>query len=794
MSLPFDLRASIRYLRRRPLLVWLSVGTLGVGLGVASTLFGVINALYLRPLPLDPDKQVVVVRAVQAEQGLTDQSMSRHDMVDLLADNDAVAAFGGLRDWGPALFVNDKPEPLKGIAVTPGTFDVFDVKPHLGRLFTTADNVPSRNHVVLLTWNAWKRRFGGDPNVVGRGLNLDGESFTIIGVLPQRLRAPRFAEAELWAPLSVDSDYSRGRGLRNLTIYARLAPGTDRRAFSSDLLGRAQTLAVRYPDTNAGWSARAIPLIEHELSGVLPRLLLLGAAALLLLLMACANMASLIFAESMARGSEYGLRAALGGSIWRLFRQLFADHLLLCLAGGASAVFIAWMLLAFGGGFVTSGIPRLSEIRPDGIIAVFALGASVALAVVFAAISVFWATRGEPAAHIRTSDRSVTHSAPRWVSNALVASQVALAFVLLWAALSFGRAYHRLATASPGFDSRGLLLVSVQAVDRMNRQELASRSAGAVDDLPRMPGVTSATFASSGPLFGSDEQIGIATESMVMPLESRYANVDATFFECLRIPILAGERFTREHDGTGKPVVILSRSLAGRLFPRGDAVGKEVLLGNRRTPHSIIGIAADADEARVAYGGIHVYIPFTQDARRAYYVVVRGTGGAEVPAEAVNERLRHSLPGFMVLSSSTMDEMIEGHLLAPKLQVALLILFAAGAAVLAAVAVFGMVTLVASNRAGEMGLRLALGATPRQTQLLLLRAVALPVLIALALGAAIVLAGIPHVQALLSGISPTDPLPATAAVSIIAALTIAGVWRNVRTLARQEPIETLRTM
>ena len=548
---------------------------------------------------------------------------------------------------------------------------------------------------------------------------------------------------------------------------------------------------MRFSDSNRGWTARAIPLIDYELGAVLPRLLLLGAAAALLLLMACANMASLIFAESMSRGSELGLRAALGGSAARLFRQLFADHLLLCLAGGASAVAIAWALLAFAGRFEAAGIPRLGEIHPDASAAVFAFGVSIVLALAFAAISVFQAARSEPADHIRASEHSVTHSTPRWVGHALVASQVALASVLLWSALSFGRAYQRLATTDPGFDTRGIALLRLQAVGPMKRTELVGRSTEAVDDLPLMPGVASATLASSGPLFGGREDTAVATGSMITPLEMRYANVDASFFDCLHIPIVAGRRFTRGDDGRGDPVVIVSRSLANRLFPRGDAVGKQVLVGAKRFPHTVVGVAADADEARVAQGGIDLYIPFTQDARRVYYLVVRGTNGNPVPIDAVTERLRQSLPGFVVLATATLDDTIESHLLAPRLQVTLLLLFAFGAAVLATVAVFGMVTLVASKRAGEMGLRLALGATPRQAQALLLRAVAGPVAVAIVIGALIVIAGIPHVQAWLSGLRLGDPLPPALTVSLIVVLTIAACWRNVREIARREPIETI---
>lgn len=762
-GLVFDLGASLRYLRQRPLLAVLAIGTLGIGLGVASALFAVIDALYVRPLPLDPRKEIVVVRATH-DREVT--SVSRADMNDLLG-NLHVAAYGGMRDWSFALLANGTREPVGATLATAALFHVFRIQPHLGRVFRDDDS-----RAILVTYSAWKKRFAGDPQIVGRTLTLGDDVFTVIGVLAEHFVAPSFRDAELWAPLSYDPDYARGRELRNLIVYARLASPHELDGFRSELLFRARSLEQQHPNTNRGWSARVIPLVEYELGGVIRQLVLLGFAAALLLAMAIANLATLMLSESMSRRSEYGVRAAIGGSTFRLFRQLFLDNLLLCLIGGAAATVLAFVLLSVTKPLVASGIPRFDEVGPNARVLIFALAIAIGTAALFAVTSVWWSGRGEPAEHIRASSRSL-EGAARWGSAWLVAVQVAFAFVLLALALHFGWSYFVRATADAGFDPNSLLLVRVKATTGMNREELVQGAGDAAATLSTIPGAVSVSVASSGPMFGAGEELEVATDAVSPHSMLRFSNVDHRFLSTMRIPLVAGRTFT-EHDRGRPPVILISRELATRLFPLGGAVGKQLWLGApRRYAHEIIGVAADAHDARAGRGAVEVYLPFAQDPRAMFFLVARGTFPAQLPP----------LPRFMVLSKKTMRAAFDEDLLVPKLRMALLALFALGAALLATVAVYGIVTLVAHTRRSEIGLRLALGATPRDVELLLLRAILTPVAIGLAIGWLLLdLAG-ERVRPLLES-QAMSAWPGAITAAFVLTLAIAVSLRSVRETAR----------
>lgn len=763
-DLAFDLGASLRYLRQRPLLALLSIGTLGVGLGVASALFAVIDALYIRPLPLDARKEIVVVRGVQ---GGEDSAVSRDDMNDLL-NAGAVEAFGGMRDWHFVLAADGTPEPVEAVLATPGAFDAFSVKPHLGRLFRSEE---SRG--LLLTFAAWQRRFGGSPNILGRSLILNGDAFTVIGVLPENFVAPSFRDAELWAPLSYDPDSTRGRGFRNLTVVARLVRSHDLQAFQSELDYRAQTLEREHPSTNRGWSVRAIPLIDFELGPVMRQLMILGIAVTLLLTMAVATLATVIFSDSMNRRSEYGIRAAMGGSTLRLCRQLLFDNLLLCLIGAIAAVAIAFVLLLATAPLAAAGIPRFDEIAPSARILLFALAVAVATAALFAIASVLWSGRGEPAEHIRAS-ASASIAGARWGSSWLVALQVMLAFVLLALALRFGWSYSVRAGAERGFDPDSLLFVRVKAADGMNRAELVQAATDATTALATVPGAASAAIASSGPMFGGREELEVAADAVAPHGMRRFANVDSGFFSTMRIPIVAGREFTPNDRGR-RAVVIISRGLAARHFPYGEAIGKSLWLGApKRVPHEIIGIAGDVEDIRADRGGpVDVYLPFAQDPRGMFFFVVRGALPARLPA----------LPRFMVLSTKSMQAALDAHFLVPKVQMALLALFAVGAMLLAVIAVYGMVTLVVGTRREEIRLRLALGAAPRDAQLLLLRAILAPVVSGLLAGWLLLELARGRVQPLVEPAAMSWRLVAVTAAFVLT-LAIAASLRSVRETAR----------
>lgn len=778
-SLWFDLRASVRHLRQRKLPAFLAAATLGIGLGISSALFAILHALYVRPLPLDPGREVFVIRATNAAKELDDEPLSRADMNDLLATR-TVAAFGGMRDWSFPLLRNGIREPVEGALASPGLFAAFRTAPHLGRLFREDDDRPDRNRVALLSFASWQRRFGNDPAIVGRTLTLGGDAFTVIGVLPPTFLAPSFRDVEIWAPLSYDSDYQRGRDFRNLRAYARLASGASPDSLRAELLLGTRSLERQHPETNRGWSARAVPLLRYELHAVTRTLAVLTMAVALLLAMACANMSGLLFAETMTRTTELGLRAAAGGSPPRLFRQLFLDHLLLCLSGGAAAAGVAYALLAFSAPFAAEMLPRFEEVHADRAVLAFAIGGAVLLAAILAAASVLWVTRAEPAEHIRAGGRALTGRASRHLAAWMAGAQAAFAFVLLCLAMVYGRSYRAAATADPGFDRAGLLLIRVQAVERMRRPLLLQAANDATTALAALPGTRGTAIASSGPMFGGREETEVITDAMQEPLVARYAGIDPRFFSCLRTPLAAGRPFAASDDGAAAPVVIVSRAFAARLFPGGDAIGKQVRVGRSRHAATIVGVAGDADDPRAASGGgVEIYFPFAQSPRAMFFLVVRGTDAAGAAAA-----IRKTLPSFMIVSTATMEELVDRHLLAPRLQMFILIVFALGATLLTAVAIYDMVAFVTGSRAAEVGLRLALGASPRRAGWLLVRSIAVPVAVAIPAGIAAFVTAFPREQTAV-------PIAAAAgAVSILTALVAA---RAVRRLVCREPVESLRS-
>lgn len=772
----FDLRASVRQLRQRKLTALLAASTLGISLGVASALFAIVNALYVRPLPLDSERRVVVVRATNAEESIDDGTLSRLDMNDLLASGD-VDAFGGFRDWRFALLANGTREPVEGALATPGFFDVFRAAPHLGRLLQADDDRRDRNRVAVLSFASWQRRFGSDPRIVGRTLTLGSDAFTVIGVLPERFTAPSFREVEIWAPLSFDSDYERGRKHRNLTVYARLARGASLDALRSDLVQRAQSLATEYPETNRGWSARALPLVDYELASVTRPLTVLTLAAALLLLMGCANLASLLFAETIARTSELGLRAAAGGSPLRLFRQLFFDHLLLCIPGARAAAALASLLLAAGAPFAAELLPRFDEVRADATLFAFTFGFAVLLAAILAAATVVWVTHTEPAEHLRASSRMLTGAASRRVNAWIATAQVAFAFILLALAVAYGRDYQRAASRDPGFAREGLVLLRVQALEQMRRTLLTRAAGDAADALRNIPGTRCATLATSGPLFGGREEIEITADGAAPPILARYTAVDATFFRCMEIPLISGRAFAITDDARSAPVAIVSRSLAARLFPRGEALGKTLRLG--RKDIEIVGIAGDVIDERATTGGtIEIYLPFAQSPRASFFAIGRGTA-----PNAAATSIRRTLPSFLLVSNETMETLANRQLLTPRLQMLLLLVFALAASLLAAVAIYGMVALVTATRAGEIAIRLALGASPQRAALLLARTVAAPLLAALLAGAVAMRA-----------YAGDATLPLTIAAAVVVGMTVVIAARGIIAVVREEPIEALRTL
>lgn len=762
-GLDFDVRTSVRYLRKNALLWWLATATLGLGLGIASALFAALDALYFRPLPVDVSRSVVVVRATH-DRDIT--SVSRADMNDTLA-NTRVEAFGGMRDWTFALQARGREEPVTSALATEGFFRTFRVTPHLGRLFRDDEG-----RAVLVSFSAWRQRFGADPLIVGKIVTLNGDAFVVAGVLPEQFTAPSFSAAEFWAPLSCDPDMSRGRAFRNLIVYARLPSGGRIDGVRKDLAALAGALQARYPESNRGWSLLAVPLIEYQLGGVSRQLVILAAATTLLLLMVLANLATLILSESVKRRAEYGIRAALGGTAFRLARQSLLDALLLCLPGATVAALLAGGLVWFLKPVVSAGLPGLHEIAPDASMLFFSFAVLMAISLILAGLSMWWSGQSEPAQYVEQASRALSGGSHR--GNAiLVTIQVALACALLASGFQLIRGYLRRTASLGDLEADSILLLRVRASEDASRRELVAAAREAAATLAAVPGVTSVAIGSAGPLFGGREELEVASDAVSPYSLLRFANVDQGYFATMRIPLLAGRAFGGD-SAAGDPVVVITRSVAGRFFPAGDAIGRQLWLGSPKPrAHRVIGVVAESVDPRgESGGGVEIYVSFERDPRQVFFVILRGIMPSELPG----------LHGLMVMSRMPMGSLRDRVLLLPRLQMGILALFGVGAAVFATMAVFGCVSLVVSTRREEIALRLALGATARGAERLLLVEVMRPVGLGIGIGGLVLFIALTRLRELVGGLSMTGPVVGTA-VALVALAIVASI-RMVRATAR----------
>ena len=387
-----DVRYAWRALRKAPGFTLVAVLTLALGLGANTAIFSVVNAVLLRPLPFPDPGRLVVVSETHAERAGA-ETVSPHSLEDWQARSHTIEEFGAWRDWHFTLKSDNHPEGVASGIATPSFFHLLGAKPILGRSFSPEEDQPGRNHVILISEALWKRRFAADPGIIGRELTLDNEKYAVIGVLPESFRSPSIDWVDLWAPQSVDPDLKEGRWLRNRMVWARLRPGATLEQARAEMKEIARQTAQEHPDTNAGWSAAVTPLLEKEVGNSRPTLLLFLAAVGCVLLIVCANLANLLLARITGRRRELAVRAALGAGRLLLARLVLTETLIVCLAGGAAGLLLAWWTRDAILAIAPPGIPRLGEVSVDGRVFTFAALISLAAAVLLALLPAAQASR-----------------------------------------------------------------------------------------------------------------------------------------------------------------------------------------------------------------------------------------------------------------------------------------------------------------------------------------------------------------------------------------------------------------
>jgi putative ABC transport system permease protein len=796
-----DLRYAIRSLRRQPLFATIAVVTLALGIGANTAIFSVVNGVLLKPLPYrEPERLVMLWETMKDADRIM---VSYPNFLDWRARQ---RLFEDITVYNPFDSQNmtgqGDAERVRSALVAGNYFQLLGVRPGLGRLIEPTDDTPASAPVAVLSHGYFRSRFGGDPSVIGKTLVLDGRPYTVVGVMPKQVRladrdiilpVARFAKGPMFARESHP-------GLIGL---GRLKPGVSVQQAQADLQRVSAELRAEYPRENAGIGSAGAPLLDMVVRRIKPALRILMIAVGLVLLIACANVANLVLSRSAARQREFALRTALGAGRGRIVRQLLTESLVLALAGGLLGVVVAMAGVKFLISLEPGSVPRLMDIRVDTTVLLFALGVSVATGVLFGLGPALQSGRSAPVTALKEGSRGSSAGAARQRTRAtLTVAEVAIAVVLLAGAGLLLRSFAKLTAVNPGFDASNVL----GGVVRLPQQKYptSERRQAAFDEmlqkLRAIPGVESATFGSDLPVT-TNWQTSVSFEGLApfppgkAPLLNA-ANVDPSYFETLRIPLIAGRHFVATDGEVQRRAVIISEGIAKRFYPNVSPIGrrmKEGLPTDTIAWRTIVGVVKDTrtdgltEQPRGTF-----YLPRAESEMRGGWLIVR----SRLPVQQLTAAMRRALAEVdrdVPLSlAQTMDAVLAAYAEEQKFSMLMLTIFAAVALVLASVGIYGVISYNVTRRTGEIGVRIALGArrvdviglVVGQAMAMAVAGVAIGVLLALWSGKTL--------SSMLFGVGPRDPLVLGMVSVFLIAVALAAALAPALRAARIDPTIAIR--
>jgi putative ABC transport system permease protein len=806
-TLAIDLKLAVRALAKSPGFAAAAVATLALGIGANTAIFSIVRAVLWRPLPYLESERLVRVGHLRPDSARPGASFSPQDFDDLKKDADSGLASAAAYFFVPGLSgmnLNGAGEPARiSVAfVSGGFFPTLGVPAAAGRTLRTEEDAPGKDDVVVLSRRLVTRQFGGEQGILGRVIRLDGKPFTVVGIMPRAFAFPS-ADTDAWAPLSLigEGDVPHRREVRWLSVVGRLAPGTTLVSLRSRADGLFSRLAREYPDSNEGFGRAAVePLSATVLGDVRPQLLVLFAAVALVLLIACANLASLLLARSSGRIREIAIRTALGAPRGRIVQQLLTESGLVALAGGAAG----WLLGAWTADVLTSAagrsLPRAAEIRMDGTVLLFAVLLSLATGLLFGLLPALFASRPSLTSALEGAGRSGTPDrSRRTVLRGLVAAEAMVAVVLLIGAGLLTRSLWNLMHVDTGAKVENVLTLSITIPGDRYPYGPAESSyrARLLEGLRAIPGVTAVGASKTMLLKGGGEPYGFSLpgrtgrESVIRP-ESGVFIVTPGFFPAVGIPVLAGRDFTTEDIETQKPVILVNRTLARQLWPGEDPVGKIVLFGQNH-PYTVIGVAGDARQDGLSRpAGAAVYGPISHFPRSTMKFYLRSKQEPAALAAAARGAIARVDPDQPVSEIATLQDVLSDTVARPRLVTWLLVAFGALAVGLAVLGVYGLLSYTVAQRTREIGVRMALGASPRSILRLVVGEGALLCAAGAAVAVSASLAGGRLIRSLLFGVRPADPTTLAGASLLLVAVAAAAAALPARRAASISPTEALR--
>ena len=800
-----DIRYGLRSLLRIPGFTLVAVATLALGIGVNTAIFSVVNAVLLRELPYPDPEHLVAVWETAAQPGQDVNNRNEVAMGNFLDWRTQQTVFDGLAALNYSnvnLTGSAEPERIQGAVVTTNFFSLLGTKPIIGRGFLAEEENPDSARTMIISYGLWQRRFGSDPDVIGKTLTVNGNPVSVIGILPStfEFEFPITRQIEIWMPMRISTS-NTNRQSHYLYVIARLRGNVSIDQAQAGMTVLANQLQQQYPETNSNRGVNLIPLQQQLVGDSRPYLRVLFAAVGFVLLIACANVACLLLARVNSRYREIAIRLALGATRWRIIRQLLTESILLAGIGGLAGLLLAYWQTDMLVGLTPSEVPRLGEISLNGQVFAWTLAVSLATGLLFGLAPALGASKPELSESLKEGGRSVTDRRSR-LRNVLVISEIALAFMLLIGAGLLIKSFLRLQHVSPGFDSKNVLTMNVSLPRQKYKenQQINSFFEQLLTKVSSIPGVEAVGGIDPLPFGGSDGTTGFVVEGAApQPVGERpevgERTATSSYFRAMGIPVIRGRTFNNGDREDAPRVVMINEALAKRFWPNEDAIGKR--LGFKSSDpqvwHEIIGIVGNVKHRRLDVAPKpELYFPYSQYPGTFMTLVVRTTSEPINAIAAIRNQVLALDPDQPIFDIKTMDERLSSSVAVNRFVMLLIGVFAALATILAAVGIYGVMAYTVSQRTHEIGVRMALGAGAHDVVGLVMARGLKLVVLGMGIGIAGALALSRVMESLLFEVSTTDPLMLGIMAAVLAAVAMLSCFLPAYKAVRIDPMIALR--
>jgi putative ABC transport system permease protein len=805
-----DLRYGARSLMKSPGFTLVAVLALALGVGANSAIFSVVDAVLLRPLPYENPERLFTLLGRDETQGGEFVEQSYPNFKDLRDQCRAceylVTHFGGTTFLTPP---GEEPERLRGIYATADLFPMLGARPLHGRVFTREEDQPGARRAVVLSHALWQRRFGGDPSIVGKDLPVGRQPATVVGVMPKEFRFPADrTDIDYWmaaTPVLSPNDLN-GRASVSLGVAGKAKAGATLQQVQSEVETIGRRLQAQYPETNTGVGFFVRPMHENMVGDLKTALLVLLGAVGCVLLIACANVANLLLARAASRQKEISIRTALGASRGRIVRQLLTESLLLSAAGGGLGLLLAmWGVDALVAAS-PADIPRISEVGLNARVVLFTAGVSVLTGVVFGLAPALQASKADITDALKEGGKGASDGSRRnRLRSGLVVAEIAVSLVLLVGAGLLAQSFVRLLDVAPGLDPKNLLTMDVVVRGARSRtdEERVRFLESFLERARAARGVESVAFIDVLPLGGSFEAYNFNVEGRAPfpPGQAPAADrriVSHNYHQTARVPLLRGRLFSDQDRAGAPPVVLINETFARRIFAGEEPVGRRLVFGAGGTNvvREIVGVVGDVRHAGLEQeAGLEYYLPYAQSPQPARVTVVaRAAGGGDPAALAAPLRaiVREADREAPVYNVRTMEQLLSKSVGRRRFNMMLLGGFAAVALVLAALGIYGVMAYSVTQRTHEIGVRVALGARPRDVLRMIVGHGMLLAALGVGLGLVSALALTRVMRSLLYGVSATDPVTFGGVALVLAAVAFVSCYLPARRATRVDPMVALR--